>query len=112
MEHSIGEQIRKKRKANFLTMQQLGELLGFSHTYVAKIEKGLATPSYEQIVELARILEMDANYIMLAYNKIPPNIAEILLENQFIIELLEDPDLIIRAKSFYDKRNSNKIIIP
>ncbi|WP_456364284.1 helix-turn-helix domain-containing protein, partial [Priestia aryabhattai] len=88
-------------KANFLTMKQLGDLMGFSHNYVAKIEKGLATPSNEQIVQLASILEMDADYIMLSYNRIPPKIAQILLENPFIIELLKDPKFINRLYESY-----------
>jgi len=104
LEDTIGAQIRKKRKEHFLTLEKLGEMLGLSHTYIAKIEKGLTTPSFKQIAMLANILEMDENYIILAYNKIPPKTMETIIKNPFIIDLLEDSDLITRARTLYNER--------
>lgn len=62
MEIKFGDYLKKLRKNKGLTLKQLGEITGFSHTYLSQLERGLrgtnGVPS-ETLKQLSRALEID-----------------------------------------------------
>lgn len=59
MSRTLGEQVRRLRKARHLTMKELGEALGYSIDYIWKIETGRAYPSGKIIQALADFFGAD-----------------------------------------------------
>ena len=60
----IGEIIREKRKEQFLTQEQLADLLGVSAPAVHKWEKGTTYPDITTLPALARVLKTDLNTLL------------------------------------------------
>jgi transcriptional regulator with XRE-family HTH domain len=52
----LGARIRKLRSARGLTLKQLGERTGLSHAFLSQVERGLATPSFLTLADIARAL--------------------------------------------------------
>ena len=59
-----GERIRAAREIKRLTTAQLAERIPCSERSVQGWEAGSARPKYEQIVGLARVLEVSADYLL------------------------------------------------
>ena len=59
-----GERIRAAREIKRLTTAQLAERVPCSERSVQGWEAGSARPKYEQIVGLARVLEVSADYLL------------------------------------------------
>lgn len=55
---SIGDNIRKYRRAKNLTQKQLGELLGLSNTYLSDMELDRTNPSIKTLKKVAHALEI------------------------------------------------------
>lgn len=58
----IGERIRMARLAAGLTLMAMGERLGLSHTAIQKFEKGVLTPSSDQILRLAQACQVRSEF--------------------------------------------------
>jgi Zn-dependent peptidase ImmA (M78 family)/transcriptional regulator with XRE-family HTH domain len=58
----IGQRIYQARKAAGLTLVELGEKLGVSHTAIQKFEQGRLTPSSTQILALAQACGVRSEY--------------------------------------------------
>ncbi len=54
----LGERIRKFRKENNLTQQQLADLLGVSRESISMYERGERTPRYEKLIKLAQLSKL------------------------------------------------------
>ncbi len=59
-----GERIRAAREIKRLTTAQLAERIPCSERSVQGWEAGSARPKYEQIVGLARVLEVSADFLL------------------------------------------------
>ncbi len=61
---SLGENIRKYRKAKGYTLEQLAELLDVSTTFIGQIERAKGIPSLETLVKIANTLEVSADTLL------------------------------------------------
>ena len=60
----IGQRIRKYRKAHNLSQEQLAEQVGISVTHMSHIETGNTKLSLQVLVDLARVLEVQADDLL------------------------------------------------
>lgn len=58
----FGERLHRARKAADISLRELGDLLGVSHTTINKYEKGDLMPSSGQLLQLARALGVRSEY--------------------------------------------------
>lgn len=61
---SIGENIRKYRKARKMTQESLAERAGLSVNYIGSIERGEKLPSLETFIEIVDQLGVTADCIL------------------------------------------------
>lgn len=59
MDNKLGERIRQIRKARGLTQEQLAEKLEIDNKHLSRIEKGIHKPTYNIILKLAEILQIN-----------------------------------------------------
>lgn len=59
MELGLGQQIRKLRKEQGLTMKQLAELTGVTEQAISQYERDIRTPKRDIIHEIAKALKVD-----------------------------------------------------
>ncbi len=55
---SIGENIKKIRKSKGLTQKELGELLGKTQQFIAKLEKDMHSPNFATLHKVANALDV------------------------------------------------------
>ncbi|MCG8608731.1 helix-turn-helix domain-containing protein [bacterium] len=55
----FGRRVRSLRKLRDLTQEELAEATSLSAEYVSKVERGLASPSFDVIAKLASALQVD-----------------------------------------------------
>ncbi len=60
----IGERLHRARKASGLSLRDLGDLLGVSHTAVSKYEKNQLTPNSSQLIGMSRALGVRSEYFL------------------------------------------------
>lgn len=77
----IGENIRKERKRQMLTIEQLAEKTGITENFLGKIERGEGMPSFPTIDSIACALQVSIDFLKgtVKYNT----------EYQFINSLME-----------------------
>ncbi|MBQ6862663.1 MAG: helix-turn-helix transcriptional regulator [Clostridia bacterium] len=78
----IGQRIRKKRKAQNLSQEELAEKVGISTTHMSHIETGNTKLSLQVLVCIAEALEVSADVLIFDTNKTNRNtiIDEIVAE--------------------------------
>ena len=54
----LGDRIRSLRRSRAYTLKQLGEMTGLSHAFLSQVERGLASPSFLTLNDIARALEV------------------------------------------------------
>jgi XRE family transcriptional regulator, regulator of sulfur utilization len=54
----LGKRIKRLRKQQGLTQEDLAETVGLSSTYVGHIEQGRKSPSLEAITRIAKVLKV------------------------------------------------------
>ncbi|NOW84313.1 transcriptional regulator with XRE-family HTH domain [Clostridium beijerinckii] len=59
----LGEVIKKARIKKSLTQQELSEKVNISRNFISDIERGRYTPSTENLILLAKTLEIDLNLL-------------------------------------------------
>lgn len=59
----IGGEIRSKRKEIGFTQLMVATKAGLSRNYISDIESGRYTPSVDTLAKLARILNIDLNFL-------------------------------------------------
>lgn len=62
-ENGYGKAIRKARKSNKLTAEQLAQKVGVSERYIQKLENEDSKPSFETISKIVKVLSLDANQL-------------------------------------------------
>jgi len=55
----LGKRIKKLRKFNELTQEELAEKVNVSRAYIGYIEQARNTPSLELLQKIARVLKVD-----------------------------------------------------
>lgn len=60
----FAKRLREKRKAKHLTQEELAKKVGITKTSISFYETGKKKPTYERLVELASVLEVDINYFL------------------------------------------------
>ena len=60
---SLGENIKLYRKKQKLTQVDLANKAGISRTYLSDLENGRYMPSIETISNIAKILNIDLNFL-------------------------------------------------
>ncbi len=56
---TIGERLRRMRKARKVTQMELAERTGVAHSTVVRIERGQTKPKIETIEKFAQVLGVD-----------------------------------------------------
>ncbi|MDR2183393.1 MAG: helix-turn-helix domain-containing protein [Clostridiales bacterium] len=59
----LGENIRKERKRQLLTIEQLAELAEISDNFLGKIERGAGTPSLHTVDRIACALDVSIDFL-------------------------------------------------
>jgi transcriptional regulator with XRE-family HTH domain len=59
----LGENIRKERKRQLLTIEQLAEKAGITDNFLGKIERGEGTPSLQTIDSIACALDVGIDFL-------------------------------------------------
>lgn len=62
-ENGYGKAIRKARKSNNLTIEQLAQKVGVTPRYIQKLENEDSKPSFETISNIIKVLSCDANQL-------------------------------------------------
>lgn len=83
--YKIGQQIRKFRKQNGLSQEELAERVNISTTHMSHIETGSTKLSLPVLVDIANALQVTADDLVRASSNCNPN----AVSNE-IIRLLED----------------------
>jgi transcriptional regulator with XRE-family HTH domain len=68
MEKEIKKMIKKYRNDRGLTMRQLAEKVGCTHSYISQVEKGLSVPSLSMVGKLASALDIS---VVDLFNELP-----------------------------------------
>ncbi len=63
----IGKKINTLRKAQGLTLQQLGTASGLSASFLSQVERGLASPTVVSLAQIARALGASPTYLSLIH---------------------------------------------
>ena len=93
---TFGNRIRELRLARNLTLRALATKLKVTFTYLSKIENQKLSfgefPSDDLIVKLARVLDADADELLLLAEKIPEAIRKRVLERPDVFRKMADLD--------------------
>ena len=74
----FGTMLRELRANKRVGIKRLAPDLGVSYSYLSKLENNEARPSEEFIERVAIYFECDAARLMLAADRVPPDILDIL----------------------------------
>jgi len=77
----LGQELKRLRKRERISLKELGPALGVDYTYLSKIENGRSVPSEELILRMGRYFGVDHDELLLAADRIPEDIRRILREN-------------------------------
>jgi transcriptional regulator with XRE-family HTH domain len=58
----IGQKINQLRVEKKLSMRELGEKIGITHSHISKLESGINSPSVELLEKLAQFFDIDISY--------------------------------------------------
>ena len=61
---AIGKNIRKYRKENGMTQDELAEMAGLSTNYIGSVERGEKTPSLESFISIVNALGVSADLLL------------------------------------------------
>lgn len=105
----FGSRIRELRQAKNLTLRDVAKKVRVTFTYLSKIENQKLSfgefPSTELIVKLAKVLDADADELLLHAKKIPETIRQRVIQRPDVfrrIALLDDRRL-DEVLAFLDK---------
>lgn len=95
----VGEEIRRLRKENGMTLKQLANNIDLSHTYLSQIELGDRNVSLEMLSKLASVLEVSKLHLYKAAG---------LLNETDILALLDENKRLRKALTFYADEKTYK----
>jgi transcriptional regulator with XRE-family HTH domain len=85
---TIGAQIRALRVQAGLSQRQLAAKVGVGFPHLSKIEAGKETPSADLVQRIAVSLNADADELLLLADRIPEELAEVVMEKRDLAPLL------------------------
>ncbi|MCK4260732.1 MAG: helix-turn-helix domain-containing protein [Halanaerobiales bacterium] len=86
---TLGERLKQARKQKELTLVQVENLTGISQSYLSKIERGQRKkPSLELISELAKLYNVDLNWLIEGFKENGINDENIRNKIETIVEQL------------------------
>lgn len=86
----LGEYIKSERKAKKITQRELASKIGVDFSYISKIESGeTKTPSDGILEKISKILDLDAEVLMLLSNRLPDEIREKIETNPKAMEVMK-----------------------
>ena len=95
---SFGQTIRHLRKEKRLTQKDVAKKLNIDVTYLSKIEnEKLNPPAQDKIIALAKILEVDSDFLITEAGKVPEDIVNMIPKNSTTI-----PKLLREGKDLSD----------
>ncbi len=56
--------IREARKRSRLTQAQLAELAGTTQSAIARLEKGVTAPSFDDVIRMLRLMNLDLDFML------------------------------------------------
>ena len=59
IKRAVGTRIKLVRQGNGLTQDQLAERVGLSSKYISGIERGVENPTMDNLIRLAKVLEVE-----------------------------------------------------
>jgi HTH-type transcriptional regulator, competence development regulator len=93
---TFGEKIRQLRKAKDLSQRDLASKVKVNFTYISKIENEKLDfgdyPSEELILKLAKILDADADDLLILAEKIPESLKKRVMERPDVFRKLASLD--------------------
>jgi len=97
--NTFGQTIRKLRKEKQLTQKEVAKEVGIDVTYLSKIENGkLDPPAHDKIEKLAKILDVDSDFLITEAGKVPEDITNMIPKNSSKI-----PKLLRSGKDLSDE---------
>ena len=64
MMEKFGEKLHILRSRQGLTLRQMGDKLGVSHTFVARLEKGEKKPNVAMVLKISRFFDVSADVLI------------------------------------------------
>lgn len=101
---SIGERIKQKRKELGLTQAELGAKLNVSDRAVSKWEQGEGDPSLSIITDIAKVLDLSLDYLLLGEEKTPAIAIEDMDDSKRLSMFIKNDDLenFVKYKYIYN----------
>lgn len=87
---AFGQMIRDARKEKHVTQRDLAKMVDVDFSYISKIETGALEPPSEAVIKsICDVLNLDYIDTMLRARKIPTEFAELIFNNESIVEHLK-----------------------
>lgn len=106
----FGTTIKNLRKERQITQRDLAEKVGVDFTYISKIENDRLEnpPSEKTIIEIAKVLEADADELILLAKKVPESIRDVIVDDDLATAFLRkvsqmSPEQRKKFKDFIDE---------
>lgn len=106
----FGTTIKNLRRERRITQRDLADRVGVDFTYISKIENGRVEnpPSEKTIIEIAKVLEADADELILLAKKVPEAIREMIVDDDLATAFLRkvpqmSPEQRKKFKDFIDE---------
>lgn len=104
----IGDELRKIRRNNKLSLQDVADKAGVSKMYISEIERQKKIPSDDVILRLADIYKVNAFELFEGFNRIPDNIQKEIIENNQLFltlyKIVNDENIKLEDKeAFYSE---------
>ena len=64
IKQSLGQSLRKARRAKDITQQEVADAIGCEVNYYAKIERGKAIPSIQLLEKIVKLLDVTATELI------------------------------------------------
>lgn len=105
---TFGQTIKKMRKGKCITQLEMANKIGVDFTYISKIEndKTKFPPAEKTIRKIAKVLETNAEELILLARKVPQNLRETLVEDELAVDFLR----VVPKLNNVQRREIRKII--
>lgn len=94
----IGRNLADLRKSRSLTLAQISEEIGVTHSYLSKLESGkIKKPSFENLNTIAKYFNVDLSYFVTdkeELNKMSDEEKELVFSRKLSLDLIEKADII------------------
>ncbi|MBR3102377.1 MAG: helix-turn-helix transcriptional regulator, partial [Lachnospiraceae bacterium] len=101
MEISLSENIKKYRKQNRLTQEQLAEVMGVSTGAVHKWESAMSVPELDMILKLADFFDLSVD-VLVGY-EVKNNTLDAMLKRIGVLAKVKDPEALTEMEKALKK---------